>query len=196
MIGILGLQGDFAAHGDTLDLLGADHRVVKKPDELDAVHGLIIPGGESTTLIKLMESYDYWGALEAFVKSGKPVMGTCAGLILLAREVLNPPQASLGCVDITVERNSYGRQRESFEAMGQFDPEGISLDSGEAGGHPVHMVFIRAPRILRLGPRVTQLATCGDDCVMARQDNVVVASFHPELSKDDSVHAYFARLVG
>ncbi len=201
MIGILGLQGDFAAHGDTLDLLGVDHRVVKKPDELDAVHGLIIPGGESTTLIKLMESYDYWGALEAFVKSGKPVMGTCAGLILLAREVLNPPQASLGCIDITVERNSYGRQRESFEAMGQFDPEGISLDSGEAGGrpvhggHPVHMVFIRAPRILRLGPRVTPLATCGDDCVMAREDNVVVASFHPELSEDDSVHAYFARLV-
>ena len=193
MIGILGLQGDFAAHGDALGLLGADHRIVKKPNELDAVHGLIIPGGESTTLIKLMESYDYWGALEAFVKSGKPVLGTCAGLILLAREVLNPPQESLGCIDITVERNSYGRQRESFEATGQFNPEGTSV---EAGGHPVRMVFIRAPRILRLGPGVTPLATCGDDCVMARQDNVVVASFHPELSEDDRVHAYFAHLVG
>lgn len=196
MIGILGLQGDFAAHGDALGQLSADHRIVKKPNELDAVQGLIIPGGESTTLIKLMESYDYWGALEAFVKSGKPVMGTCAGLILLAREVLNPPQESLGCIDLTVERNSYGRQRESFEATGQFDPEGLSLDAGEEGGHPVRMVFIRAPRILRLGPGVTALATCGDDCVMARQDNVVVASFHPELSGDDSVHAYFARLVG
>ena len=193
MIGILGLQGDFAAHGNALDLLGADHRVVKKPDELEAVDGLIIPGGESTTLIKLMESYDYWRALEAFVESGRPVMGTCAGLILLSREVLNPPQSSLDCIDITVERNSYGRQRESFEAMGQFDPGGMS---GEAGGHPLPMVFIRAPRILRMGPGVTPLASCGDDCVMARQDNVVVASFHPELSGDDSVHAYFAHLVG
>ena len=197
MIGILGLQGDFAAHSNALNLLGARHRVVKKPDELEAVDGLIIPGGESTTLIKLMENYDYWNVLDAFVESGRPVMGTCAGLLLLAREVLNPSQLSLGRIDITVERNSYGRQRESFEAVGQFDPAGMGSNAGaNAEGHPVPMVFIRAPRILRLGAGGTSLAICGDDCVMARQDNVVVASFHPELSGDDSVHAYFSHLVG
>ena len=194
MIGILGLQGDFAAHGRALDLLGAPNRVVKKPQEFDAIDGMIIPGGESTTLIKLMESNNYWQALEAFVESGKPVMGTCAGLILLAREVLNPPQASLGCIDISVERNSYGRQRESFEAIGRFDPQGVEPDG--TGEHALPMVFIRAPRILRRGANVTALATCGGDCVMARQENVVVASFHPELSGDSRVHAYFARLVG
>ena len=203
MIGILGLQGDFAAHGRVLDRLDIDNRVVKKPAEIDSVNGLIIPGGESTTLIKLMESYDFWRSLEAFVGSGKPVMGTCAGMILLAREVVNPQQDSLGSIDITVERNSYGRQRESFEAVGLFDPEGLEPEAVEDdrggrdvhGGHEVHMVFIRAPRILRLGPGVTPLATCRGDCVMARQDNVVVASFHPELSGDGSVHAYFADLV-
>ena len=188
MIGILGLQGDFAAHGCARAQVGVAHLIVKKPAQLAGIQGLIIPGGESTTLLKLMESYDYWSALEAFVATGKPVLGTCAGLILLAREVLNPPQASLGCIDITVERNSYGRQRESFEAVGQFRPE-------EGEEQSVHMVFIRAPRILRLGPEVQPLATCGDDCVMARQDNIVVASFHPELSGDTAVHAYFDRLV-
>ena len=210
MIGILGLQGDFAAHGSALDVLGAENRVVKKPEEFDSVQGLIIPGGESTTLLKLMESYDYWKALEAFVESGRPVMGTCAGMILLAREVINPPQASLGCIDITVERNSYGRQRESFEATGRFSPQvnqqvnhqvnpqdqmaGAATEREE--GESVHMVFIRAPRILRMGAGVTALATCGDDVVMARQGNVVVASFHPELSGDGAVHGYFAGLFG
>ena len=198
MIGILGLQGDFAAHGSALDELEVENRVVKKPAEVDAVNGLIIPGGESTTLLKLMESYDFWGTLKAFVESGRPVMGTCAGMILLAREVVNPPQASLGCIDITVERNSYGRQRESFETVGLFNPEGLPREAVEddvSGGHEVHMVFIRAPRILRLGPEVTPLATCRGDCVMARQKNVVVASFHPELAGDGRVHGYFADLV-
>jgi 5'-phosphate synthase pdxT subunit len=206
MIGILGLQGDFAAHGSALDVLGAENRVVKKPEEFDSVQGLIVPGGESTTLLKLMESYDYWGALEAFVESGRPVMGTCAGMILLAREVINPPQASLGFIDITVERNSYGRQRESFEATGRFNPQvdhqanpqnqmaGATTERED--GESVHMVFIRAPRILHMGADVTALATCGDDVVMARQANIVVASFHPELSGDGAVHGYFAGLVG
>jgi 5'-phosphate synthase pdxT subunit len=153
-----------------------------------------------------MESYDYWGALEAFVESGRPVMGTCAGMILLAREVINPPQASLGFIDITVERNSYGRQRESFEATGRFNPQvdhqanpqnqmaGATTERED--GESVHMVFIRAPRILHMGADVTALATCGDDVVMARQANIVVASFHPELSGDGAVHGYFAGLVG
>ena len=200
MIGILGLQGDFAAHGSALDMLDVENCVVKKPAEVDRIDSLIIPGGESTTLLKLMESQDYWGSLKAFVESGRPVMGTCAGMILLAREVVNPPQSSLGCIDITVERNSYGRQRESFEAMGLFNPEGVPRGADEnaesiRGGREIRMVFIRAPRILRLGAAVTPLATCRGDCVMARQENVVVASFHPELAGDDSVHGYFAGLV-
>ena len=188
MIGILGLQGAFAAHGSALDELEVENRVVKKPAEVDAVNGLIIPGGESTTLLKLMESYDFWGTLKAFVESGRPVMGTCAGMILLAREVVNPPQASLGCIDITVERNSYGRQRESFEATG-------TVDVGD-GARDLPMIFIRAPRIQRLRPGVEALAHCGDDCVMARQGHILVASFHPELTDDLTVHRYFLEMGG
>lgn len=186
-IGVLGLQGDFAAHIRLLDDLESPSLIVKKAEQLDQVDGLIVPGGESTTLIKLIDAFDLWAPLREFAATGKPLLGTCAGMILLAGEVLNPPQRSLGLIDVTVERNSYGRQRESFEASGTFSPDGEETD--------LHMVFIRAPRLVRLGPAVQSLATCRDDCVMARQEQILVASFHPELSGDPAVHRYFLSMV-
>ncbi len=186
-VGVLGLQGDFAAHVLAVEHVGGSARIVKKPDQLSDVDGLIIPGGESTTLIKLMDLYSFWEPLREFAGSGKAVLGTCAGAIILAREVLNPPQKSLGAIDITVERNSYGRQRESFEATGSFSP-------GDVAAMDLEMVFIRAPRICRLGPQVQSLAEYGGDCVMASQDRVAVASFHPELTDDATVHDYFIRM--
>ena len=161
--------------------------IVKKAEQLDQVDALIVPGGESTTLIKLMDAFDLWAPLREFAATGKPLLGTCAGMILLAGEVLNPPQRSLGLIDVPVERNSYGRQRESFAADGTFSPDGEEVD--------LHMVFIRAPRLVQLGPEVRSLATCRDDCVMARQDQVLVASFHPELCGDPAVHRYFLAMA-
>ena len=188
MIGVLGLQGDFAAHVTAFHTLGVDAAVVKKPEELNEVDGLVLPGGESTTLIKLMDAFDFWGPLAHFSTSGKPLFGTCAGMIMLAQNVVNPEQKSLGFIDITVERNSYGRQRDSFEAIGRFAPSG-----GPAIDIP--MVFIRAPRIVTYGPHVKPVATCGGDMVMARQSNVAVASFHPELAAAGDVHRYFVEMV-
>ena len=187
MIGVLGLQGDFAAHGKMLERAGAETQVVKKPEQLDQVDGLVIPGGESTTLIKLMDLYSFWEPLRAFAERGKAIMGTCAGMIMLAREVVNPPQPSLGLIDIKVERNSYGRQIDSFEGTGSFFPNGTARD--------LEMVFIRAPRIAEMGKEVQPLATCRDDCVMARQNRILVASFHPELTDDLTVHRYFMEMV-
>ena len=187
MIGVLGLQGDYAAHGRMLEEAGAEAKVVKKPGQLDAVDALVIPGGESTTLIKLMDSSDFWEPLRDFAGAGKPILGTCAGMILLAQEVYSPPQKSLDLIDIAVERNSYGRQVDSFEGSGLFHANGEERE--------LYMVFIRAPRIVRLGNDVQALATCRDDCVMARQDQIVVASFHPELTDDLTVHRYFLDMV-
>jgi 5'-phosphate synthase pdxT subunit len=186
-IGILALQGDFALHAKALARIGVDSAEVRKPSELETVDGLIIPGGESTTLLKLMDAWDFIPALEKFHAEGTPIFGTCAGLIVLAREVENPRQFSLGFIDITTERNAYGRQKESFEA------EGEAALNGER--RPIKMVFIRAPRIRRLGPTVTPLAHHGGECVMARQGSVLVASFHPELTDDPTVHRYFRGMV-
>ena len=182
-IGVLGLQGDFEAHGRALAALGAEVQVIKKPGQLDEVAGLVMPGGESTTLIKLMDAFDFWEPLREYAAAGHAILGTCAGMILLAAEVTNPPQDSLGLIDVTVERNSYGRQLESFEGVGRFAADGRERD--------LPMIFIRAPRLRRLGPGVESLATCDGDCVMARQGNVIVASFHPELTADATVHQYF-----
>ncbi|MFH1567884.1 MAG: pyridoxal 5'-phosphate synthase glutaminase subunit PdxT [Gemmatimonadota bacterium] len=187
VIGVLGLQGDFEAHARALRGLGAGVRVVKKPEQLEDVQGLIMPGGESTTLIKLMDAYGFWDPLRDFAAAGHTLFGTCAGLILLAAEVSNPPQRSLGLIDVAVERNGYGRQRESFEAVGRFAAGGRERD--------LAMVFIRAPRLRRLGPGVEPLATLGDECVMARQGRVLVATFHPELTDDPFVHQYFLDAV-
>jgi 5'-phosphate synthase pdxT subunit len=186
-IGVLALQGDFAMHRKALDRIGVESVEVRMPRELDEVGGLIMPGGESTTLLKLMDAWDFVPALEKFHAAGKPIFGTCAGMILLAREVESPAQASLGLIDLTVERNAYGRQRESFETEG-------TGDLGQ-GPRPIKMVFIRAPRIRRVGPDVTPLAEHRGECVMARQGTVVVGAFHPELTDDPAVHQYFAGMV-
>ena len=187
MIGLLALQGDFALHEKALAKIGQESVEVRKPSELEAVDGLIIPGGESTTLLKLINEWEFTPALEAFHKAGKPIFGTCAGLILLAREVENPKQPSLGFVDITTERNAYGRQKESFETIGEATLNGERKSC--------KMVFIRAPRITRVGAAVTPLAFHQGECVMARQGSVLVASFHPELTDDPTVHRYFASMV-
>lgn len=186
-IGVLALQGDFGAHGAALERCGVESVQVRKPEQLSALDGLIVPGGESTTLLKLMNEWGFVGALREFHAAGRPIFGTCAGLILLATEVENPRQFSLGFIDATVERNAYGRQRESFEERGHATLEGrvISLE----------MVFIRAPRIRRLGSQVDVLATRGGEPVMAREGSVLVATFHPELTDDLTVHRYFCQVV-
>lgn len=186
-IGVLALQGDFALHRHALDRVGVESAEVRKPSELEGVDGLIIPGGESTTLLKLMDAWEFVPALEKFHAEGKPILGTCAGLIVLAREVLNPNQFSLGFIDATVERNAYGRQKESFETEG----EATLAEERRL----IKMVFIRAPRIRRVGPTVTPLATHQGECVLAREDSVLVATFHPELTDDPTVHRYFCRMA-
>ena len=186
-IGVLALQGDFALHRAALDRIGAASIEVRRPGQLDQVAGLIMPGGESTTLLKLLDTWDFVPALEKFHAAGKPIFGTCAGLILLAREVRSPSQLSLDLIDVTVERNAYGRQKESFETTGTADLGG--------GPVPLRMVFIRAPRILRIGLGVTPLGWRGDECVMAREGSVLVAAFHPELTDEPTVHRYFAHMV-
>ena len=186
-IGVLALQGDFALHVAALARQSVEAVEIRKPEQLDGVDGLIIPGGESTTLLKLMETWGFVPALEKFHAGGKPIFGTCAGLILTAREVTNPAQFSLGFIDVGVERNAYGRQRESFATPGTATLDGRTV--------PLEMVFIRAPRIRRVGESVQTLASHGGEAVMARQGTVLVATFHPELTDDPTVHAYFVRMV-
>jgi pyridoxal 5'-phosphate synthase pdxT subunit len=188
-IGVLAIQGDFAAHMATLREAGAEVCEVRKADELRQVDGLVIPGGESTTLLKFILNPDlgYLEAFQEFHQAGKPIFGTCAGLILVAKDVSSPAQFSFGFIDVGVERNAYGRQKESFEAVG----EGYFEDIAK----PLKMVFIRAPRITRLGAKVERLATWQQEPVMARQGNILVASFHPELTGDLTVHRYFLEMV-
>lgn len=186
-VGVLALQGDFGLHAKALARCGAEAVEVRKPEQLDDLEGLIIPGGESTTLLKLMETWGFFPALEKFHAGGKPIFGTCAGLIVTAREVTNPAQFSLGLIDVGVERNAYGRQRESFETPGTVMLDGRAV--------PLELVFIRAPRIRRLGDGVAVLGVHAGEPVMARQGTVLVATFHPELTDDPTVHAYFCRMV-
>jgi 5'-phosphate synthase pdxT subunit len=186
-VGVLALQGDFALHRQALAKCGVETVEVRKPEELEDLDGLVIPGGESTTLLKLMDAWGFVPALEKFHTADKPIFGTCAGLILLARDVENPRQFSLGFIDVGVERNAYGRQRESFATPGTVNLGGTPT--------PLEMVFIRAPRIRRLGPAVDTLATHGGEAVMAREGNVLVATFHPELTDDPAVHQYFCAMV-
>ncbi len=182
-IGVLALQGDFDAHRRRLEELGAKVVLVKKPEQFDQIDGLIIPGGESSTLLKLLGEAGF-EKLKLFVQS-KPSFGTCAGAILLAAEVENPPQASLGALDITVRRNAYGRQLDSSIREGQFQ------------SRPTEMVFIRAPKIERLGREVDVIATEGDrkEPVLVRQGKTLAATFHPELSDDPSIHQYFLDML-
>jgi 5'-phosphate synthase pdxT subunit len=188
-IGILALQGDFAAHGKVLAALGQTWQEVRTPAELEQVEGLILPGGESTTLLKLLRASGLWVALKPFHEQGRPLFGTCAGLIVLARETVQPAQESLGFIDLVAARNAYGRQINSFIA------QGMPLPAAGLDQAPLQMVFIRAPKIVSWGPQVVPLATCQDDVVLARQDHVLVATFHPELSEDRRVHQYFLQMV-
>ena len=180
-IGVLALQGDFDAHRRRLEALGAIVVLVKKPEQLDQIDGLVIPGGESSTFLKLLGAEGF-EKLRQFVRL-KPTFGTCAGAILLAREVENPKQAGLGALDISIRRNAYGRQLDS------------SIREGRLGTSPIEMVFIRAPKIERVGPEVEVLATEGNDPVAVRQGKTMAATFHPELSEDTRVHQAFLKLV-
>jgi pyridoxal 5'-phosphate synthase pdxT subunit len=186
-VGVLALQGDFALHAQALKDCGAEAVEVRKPEQLADLDGLVIPGGESTTLLKLIDEWRFVPALEKFHAEGKPTFGTCAGLILLARDVENPRQFSLGFIDVDVERNSYGRQRESFETRGEAVLDGVVT--------PIEMMFIRAPRIRRVGDGVEVLARQNGDPVMARQGSVLVATFHPEVIGEHAIHRYFCRMV-
>ena len=183
-IGVLAIQGDFDAHRRRLEQLGAQTLLVKKPEQLDAVDALVIPGGESTTFLKFLEQGGFLEKLRQFVRA-KPAFGTCAGAILLAQEVENPPQPSLGALDVRIRRNAYGRQLQSS----------IRFGKTKLGEEPLEMVFIRAPRIERVGEGVEVLARSGDDPVLVRQGKIMAATFHPELSQDTRVHAAFLELV-
>jgi len=186
-IGVLALQGAFAAHVDTLTRLGATASEVRTPRDLSSLDGLVMPGGESTTMSKLLTSSGLFDDLKGMISDGFPVFGTCAGMILLATEVLDgrPDQRWFGAIDITVRRNGYGRQVDSFES----DLDVIGLDS------PFHAVFIRAPLVTAFGDHVQVLATYDDHVVVARQGNIIVAAFHPELTDDGRLHAQFLQAV-
>jgi 5'-phosphate synthase pdxT subunit len=179
-IGVLALQGDFDAHRRRLIELGAEVVLVKKPEQLDHIDGLVIPGGESGTFLKLLGEEGF-AKLKKFVHAN-PTFGTCAGAILLATEVENPRQDGLGALDIRIRRNAYGRQIDS------------SIREGRLGTSPLEMVFIRAPKIERVGKGVEIIATEGADPVAVRQGRVMAATFHPELSDDTRVHQAFLDL--
>jgi pyridoxal 5'-phosphate synthase pdxT subunit len=189
-IGVLALQGDFDAHRRRLEELGAEVALVKKPEQLDEIDGLVIPGGESGTFLKLLGEEGF-EKLRQFVRL-KPTFGTCAGAILLATEVENPKQAGLGAIDIGIRRNAYGRQIDSSIREGKF----FSAVNDNLAESPLEMVFIRAPKIERVGPGVEVIATEGNDPVAVRQGRVMAATFHPELSDDTRVHQAFLNLVG
>jgi 5'-phosphate synthase pdxT subunit len=183
-IGVLALQGDYDAHAQALRDVGAEPVLIRKPEHLADLDGLIIPGGESTTFLKFLERDGFLGSLADFVRH-KPTFGTCAGCILLATEVTHPPQESLGVLNATVERNAYGRQIDSSIQTG---------DTKLTGG-PLEMVYIRAPRIVKTGPGVQVLAERDGFPVLIEQGHILAATFHPELSQDRRVHQRFIDLV-
>jgi 5'-phosphate synthase pdxT subunit len=185
-IGVLALQGDFAEHLAMLTRIGVDTREVRKAGDLEGVDALIIPGGESTTIGKLMARYGLDAAIRARAEHGMPIYGTCAGLILLAKEIEGSDQPRLGLMDIAVIRNAFGRQIESFEADIPFAP---------TPEQPVRGVFIRAPIVSRVGAGVQVLSTFEDKIVAVQQGNLLATAFHPELTDDTRVHRYFLSLV-
>ncbi|CAN7145514.1 pyridoxal 5'-phosphate synthase glutaminase subunit PdxT [Paenibacillus oryzisoli] len=184
-IGVLALQGAVAEHIRGIEKAGAEGVVVKRTEQLAELDGIILPGGESTTIGKLMRTYGFIDALREFSAAGKPVFGTCAGLIVIAKEITGQPEAHLELMDITVARNAFGRQRESFET--DLPIKGIDEN--------VRAVFIRAPLIEKVGPDVDVLATYDGQIVAARQGHLLAASFHPELTDDFRLHSYFLDMV-
>ncbi len=183
-IGVLALQGAYDIHAERLAELGATTRLVRTPDQLADLDGLVIPGGESTTFLKHLERAGFYDVLHDFVHT-KPTFGTCAGTILLAKDVGNPPQRSFAALDIAVERNAYGRQNDSTI---------LTAETALPGG-PMEMVFIRAPRISRVGEGIEILATREGNATLIRKGKLLAATFHPELSNDTRVHQLFLNMV-
>lgn len=186
VIGVLAIQGDFEKHQQALGKLQVRTQLVKTATELSRCDGLVIPGGESTTLITLLKKHGLWDVLKIFGQQ-KPIFGTCAGLIILANKIEQNHMDSLKLIDVKVQRNAYGRQIDSF-----IDRVQLQLDAEKA---EYEGVFIRAPKIVELGPSVQPLAWHKRDIVMAKRDNILVATFHPELTDDLQIHEYFVRMV-
>ena len=187
VVGVLALQGAFSSHTRVLNSIGVSAQEIRTPQELASVDALVMPGGESTTISQLLESSALFEPIKKLIHEGLPVFGTCAGMILLASKIIDgrDDQVSFGAIDIEVQRNAYGRQIDSFEAD-------INVESFES---PFHAVFIRAPRIVKADGAVEILAEFGDDIVLAKQKNVLVASFHPELSRDKRIHEMFVKEI-
>lgn len=183
-IGVLAIQGDYEAHKARLEQLGADVTLVRKPEQLDSIDAIVIPGGESSTFLNFLAERGFLAKLKDFV-STKPAFGTCAGAILLAKDVENPPQQSLGALNIRIRRNAYGRQIDSS----------IREVDTKLNGGPLEMVFIRAPKIVEAGKNVEVLASEDGDPVLVREGKIMAATFHPELSSDTRVHQEFLKLV-
>lgn len=189
MVGVLALQGDFAAHRRALEARGLATREVRRPADLEGLSGLTLPGGESTTMLKLLAELGLEAPMQEAIARGLPVLATCAGVILLAREVQNPPQPSLGLLDVTVVRNAYGRQLAStVTTLEVTAPDELPAEALEG-------VFIRAPRLVRVGDGVKVLARRGEDPVLVRQGAILAATFHPELSPQSPVLDLFATLL-
>jgi len=187
VVGVLALQGAFSSHTKVLDSIGVSTQEVRTPQNLASIDALVMPGGESTTMSQLLESSELFEPIKKLIHEGLPVFGTCAGMILLANKIIDgrDDQVSFGAIEIEVQRNAYGRQIDSFEAD-------ISVEGFES---PFHAVFIRAPRIVKAEKAVEILAKFGDDIVLAQQKNVLVASFHPELSPDRRIHEMFVKEI-
>ena len=187
LVGVLALQGAFVAHQRALEAAGATTRQVRQPGDLDGIDALVMPGGESTTMSRLLTTSGLFDDIKALLSDGLPVFGTCAGMILLATEVLDgrPDQLSFGAIDISVQRNGYGRQIDSFET----DLDVVGFDT------PFHAVFVRAPKVVATGANVEVIAEYDGVPVVVRQGHVMVASFHPELTGDARLHARFLQEV-
>lgn len=185
-VGIVAVQGDYEAHGKMLERLGVEPVFVRKPSEMAGLRGVILPGGESSTQLKFLQEEGLFGALQQFSRDGGAFFGTCAGVILLAREVKNPAQDSLGLADISVVRNAYGRQIVSRVVQGESQLDGAAA---------LEMVFIRAPIIESTGAGVKVLASFEGKPVLARQGKVLCCTFHPELTDDPAVHRHFLQMV-
>lgn len=184
--GVLALQGAFREHRIMLENCGVETIEVRKPEQLDEIAGLAMPGGESTTIGKLLQEWGLFKKIQARAAAGMPIYGTCAGLILLGREIIGSDQPRLGLMDTVVRRNAFGRQVNSFEA---------ELKVPEFGAEPVNAVFIRAPYIESAGPLVKIMAKVNEKIVIARQGKILVTAFHPELTKDDRIHRYFIKMA-
>jgi pyridoxal 5'-phosphate synthase pdxT subunit len=184
-IGILAVQGDFAAHASMLAIMNVDTVEVRTPDDLNGCDGLILPGGESTTQLQFLQEEGLYQAIKKFASEDRAIFGTCAGAILLASEVKNPSQESLGLLDMTVVRNGYGRQVHSDVVSG---PSTLKKE-------PLEMVFIRGPVIERVGPQVEVLAEYASRPALVQQGNILASAFHPELTSDTTVHERFVRMA-